>query len=217
MAEELGKIEKPEAGKYKEGRKLFFAPLIFTPRKLPADLEGLVESYWKQVEEQVSKLEASLSDVKKIFHELIPVGGKEGLKAMKELNNESYRFANASLRKGAELQPVEDSQLLTEFMDWSRCLVIGLQNHKVLTKVYEFFSEAGSRRNEYIAQHIDETLKRDETGILLMREGHQVQFPSDIEIFYVAPPALDEIKRWLRNRESTLIEDSDAEEQGDKE
>ena len=30
---------------------------------------------------------------------------------------------------------------------------------------------------------------------------HQVQFPPDIEVFYVAPPALDEIKRWFRTRD----------------
>ena len=35
-----------------------------------------------------------------------------------------------------------------------------------------------------------------------MREGHQVQFPVDIQVFYVAPPGLDEIKRWVRERES---------------
>ena len=53
-----------------------------------------------------------------------------------------------------------------------------------------------------MARQIDETLKSDEIGILLMREGHQVQFPVDIQVFYVAPPGLDEIKRWVRERES---------------
>ena len=52
-----------------------------------------------------------------------------------------------------------------------------------------------------MAQKLDESLKEHEIGILMMREGHQVQFPSDIEVFYVAPPALDEIKRWFRTRE----------------
>jgi hypothetical protein len=28
-----------------------------------------------------------------------------------------------------------------------------------------------------------------------------VQFTADIEVFYVSPPGLDEIKRWLRTRE----------------
>jgi hypothetical protein len=34
-----------------------------------------------------------------------------------------------------------------------------------------------------------------------MRENHQVQFPPDVQVFYIAPPALDEIRRWLRERE----------------
>jgi len=37
-----------------------------------------------------------------------------------------------------------------------------------------------------------------------MREGHQLQFPSNIQILYVAPPTLDEIKRWLRARADEL-------------
>ena len=41
--------------------------------------------------------------------------------------------------------------------------------------------------------------KPDETGLLLIGERHQVQFPADIEVFYVAPPALDEYRRWLQN------------------
>jgi hypothetical protein len=86
-------------------------------------------------------------------------------------------------------------------MDWTRCLAIGLQNQEVLTKVYESYAEAGKNRNEHIARQIDDTLKTDEIGILFMREGHQVQFSSDIQVFYVAPPALDEIKRWLRDQE----------------
>ena len=30
---------------------------------------------------------------------------------------------------------------------------------------------------------------------------HQLQFPRDIQVFYVAPPALDEIHRWLRDQQ----------------
>jgi guanylate kinase len=85
-------------------------------------------------------------------------------------------------------------------MDWSKCLAVGLQSQKAFTKVLESYTEAQKRRNDHIARQIDETLKDNESGILLMREGHQVQFPSDIQVFYIAPPSLDEIKRWLRGR-----------------
>jgi hypothetical protein len=57
-----------------------------------------------------------------------------------------------------------------------------------------------------LAKKIDETLKPDEIGILIMRENHQMQFSADIQVFYVAPPALDEIKRWLRDREGKTEE-----------
>ena len=86
-------------------------------------------------------------------------------------------------------------------MDWSKCLFVGLQNQKVFTKVYEYYTETQTKRNENVAQQIDDTLKSGEAGILFFREGHQVQFPSDIQVFYIAPPALDEIQRWLRERE----------------
>jgi len=204
MTEQLGKIEKPPVEEYREGRKLLFVPLIFTPKEPQADFLELVNNYWSQVEAQVSKLETMLSEVNKVYHELIPVGGKEGMKAIKELNSRSYQIANARLKKGAKLQPIEDSELLTEFMDWSKCLAVGLQNSKVFVRVYESYAEAQKRRNSHMAKQIDETLKNDQVGILLMREGHQVQFPSDIQVFYIVPPSLDEIKRWLRAREAEI-------------
>ena len=33
----------------------------------------------------------------------------------------------------------------------------------------------------------------------MISDRHQVQFPGDIEVFYVAPPALDEFRRWMQN------------------
>ena len=202
MAKKLGKIEKPPVAEYRTGRKLFFTPLIFTPSEPQADFKKLINSYWSQVEAQVSKLEAMLNNVDKVYHELITVGGEEGMKVIEEVNSGSYQIATTRLKKGAELQPIEDGELLTEFLDWSRCLALGLQNQKVFARVYKSYIQVQKRRNNHIARQIDKTLKSNGTGILLMREGHQVQFPSDIEVFYIAPPSLDEIKRWLRAREA---------------
>ena len=201
MSEELGKIERPQAEEFKRGRKLYFIPLIYCGKEPQAEYLEKFNKYWNQVETQMSDLELKLGQVNKIYHELIPVGSDEGIKVIKELNDKSYQIIKNRLDKGAQLEATEEDDLLTEFMDWSKCLV-GLQNPKVFTKVYEFYTEASKNRNEYIARQIDETLETDETGILFMREGHQVQFPSDIQVFYIAPPALDEIKRWLRDREA---------------
>jgi hypothetical protein len=201
MAQELGKIEKPSAEEYRAARKLFFVPLLFTPRQLEGELFEKVFKYWDQVESQLSNLELKLGIVKKMYHELVPVGGEEGSKIIEELNSTSYGIVKARLDKGAQLEPLENADLLTESMDWTKCLAIGLQNQKVFDKVYEAYLQAQTKRNEHIAKMINDTLKEGEVGILLMREGHQVQFPADIQVFYVSPPGLDDIKRWLRTRE----------------
>jgi hypothetical protein len=202
MSEEVGRIEMPSVGDFKTGRRVYFVPLIFTPHKAQADLLEKFSRYWEQVDAHVTNLELKLGSVNKVYHELVPIGGEDGAKVIEELNKGSYQIAKARLERGAELQPVEDAELLTEFMDWSKCLATGLQSQNAIAMVYQLYSEAQKRRNEYMAKQIDATLKSSETGLVLMLEGHQVQFPSDIEVFYVAPPGLDEVKRWLRERET---------------
>jgi len=202
MSQELGKIEKPEADEFKKGRKLYFVPLIYCEREPQTEYLERFNKYWNQVEDQISGLELKLGKVDKVYHELVSVGGEDGVKLIKDLNDKSYQIVENRLDKGTQLEATEEAEILTEFMDWSRCLVMGLQNQKVFTQVYEYYTEASKKRNEHIARKIDETLKEGEVGILFMREGHQIQFPLDITVFYVVPPALDEIKRWLRDREA---------------
>lgn len=202
MPEELGKIERPPAEGFTSGRKLYFVPLMFVPPESQEDLAAIVERYWDQVESHLNNLESKLGAVNRIYHELVPAGGEDGAKAIEELNKGSHRIARPRLEKGAELQPLEDGELLAEFMDWSRCLAIGFQSPKVFKKVYDAYVEVQKKRNEHMAKCLDETLKEGETGVLLMREGHQVQFATTIQVFYVSPPALDEVKRWLREHEA---------------
>ena len=206
MAEELGKIEKPSVEEFKEGRKLYFIPLIHRGEDSPDEYVIKFNKYWEQVEKQIADLEAKLGGVKRIYHELVPAVGDDGIKAIEELCDRSCKIVRNCLEKGAQLEAAEEADVLTEFMDWSRCLMIGLQNQRVISQIYQSYLDITKKRNEYIANKIDETLQKGETGILVMRENHQVQFPTDIQIFYVAPPALDEIKRWLRERETKIEE-----------
>jgi Fe2+ transport system protein B len=201
MAEELGKIEKPEVSSFKKGRKLYFVPLIYGGQDQPEDYLVKFYKYWEQVARQIAELTSKLGEVNRVYHELVAFSGEAGLKAIQELSDKSHEIVRACLEKKAQLEAAEDNEILTEFMDWSRCLIIGLQNPKVISRIYDSYVEAGKKRNEYIARKIDETLQENEIGILLMRENHQVQFPADIQVFYVAPPALDEIKRWLREHQ----------------
>lgn len=208
MAEELGKIQKPSVEDFKKGRKLIFVPVIYPAEGLPKEYLQRLNLYWEQVEKHITDLTSKLGPVGAIYHELVAVPGKEGAKSLKDLNNRGYKIVKACIDKKARLEGLEDADSLTEFLDWNRCLMIGLQNPRVISRIYESYAEANKKRNEAMAKKIDASLKKDEIGIVMMREGHQVQFPTDVQVFYVAPPALDDIKRWLRECERKPVENT---------
>ena len=88
--------------------------------------------------------------------------------------------------------------VLLETLDLQRCMMIPLASTTVASKLQEWHSDSNRQRYEHIANQIDSTLGENETGLLLISERHQVQFPSDIEVFYVSPPALDDYRRWIQ-------------------
>ncbi|MCX6010603.1 MAG: hypothetical protein NTW48_11395 [Chloroflexi bacterium] len=210
MAQGLGKISKPEADSFKQGRRLLLVPLIYLYKDAPSEYTGKCELYWKQVAEHIVNLEAKIGTVSRVYHESISLGGDDGLNIMERLNPKSCQIAKQKCQDGAKLEVIEDKELAEECMDWERCLFIGFLSNKVARKVSEFYIEASRKRYEHISKSIDETLKADEVAILFVREEHLVQFPQDVEVFSVAPPALDEIHRWLRDRSLTKKPEDDS-------
>ncbi len=202
MAEELGRIEKPEAGQFVGKRKLYLIPLLFSWEGAPAGYIEKFNLYWQQVREHIANLESKMGEVNLIYHESITLAGGEGLKVLEKLNPASHQIAKDKCQNGAEFETVEDKGLVEEHMDWERHLLMGFVSEKVARTVSDFFVEASRKRFEHIASRINETLKQNEAAMLFIREGHRVQFPQDIEVFTVAPPVLDEIHRWLRDQSS---------------
>ena len=200
MAEELGKIEKPETKQFKDKRKLYLIPLLYSWEDAPTEYTEKFARYWQQVREHVANLESKIGGVNRIYHESITIAGEEGLKVLEKLNPSSCQIARDKCQNGAQVEAVEDSELAEESMDWERHLLMGFVSQKVAKVVSDFFTEALRKRYEHIASRIDETLKDKEVAMFFIREGHGVQFPSDIEVFSVVPPVLDDIHRWLRER-----------------
>ena len=203
MAEELGKIEKPEAEQFREKRKLYLVPLLFSWDDAPAEYAEKFNRYWEQVREHIANLESTIGKVNRIYHESITMAGEEGLKVLEKLNPSGCQIVREKCQSGAEFEVAEDVELVEESMDWERHFLVGFISHKVARTVSDFFLEASRKRYEHIARRLDETLKDNEAAMLFIREGHRVQFPEDIEVFSVAPPVLDEIHRWLRDRPLT--------------
>ncbi|MGA7677273.1 MAG: hypothetical protein WCA51_02725 [Dehalococcoidia bacterium] len=210
MAQELGKINKPEAASFKQGRRLLLVPLIYSYKDSPSEYIEKYELYWKQAVGHIANLEAKIGTVSRIYHESISLSGDDGLKIMEGLNPKSCQIAKQKCQDGATLEVIEDKELAEETIDWERCLFIGFLSDKVARKIAEFYIETSRKRYEHISKRIDETLQANEIGVLFIREGHLVQFPEDIEVFSVSPPTLDEIRRWLRDRASAKEPEGDS-------
>lgn len=207
MQGRLGKIERPAVYEFALGRKLYFIPLIFNTLKPEEEFSKMVNRYWEEVDTQLADLETKLGLSNKIYHELVTIGGEDGVKAIEKLSRGSLEIIKSRLDKGAILEIIEDKELLGEFMDWSKCLMLDLETQDVIDKIYGFYKDAFRKRNKYIEERIDKTLKEDERGILLMQEGHEIEFPHGLQVFYIAPPSLDEIRRWIR---TNLLKDAKA-------
>ena len=199
MTEQLGRIERPEAERFQGKRKLLLIPLIFgTPEQLQEG-QTLLQKYWVQMQSQVESLENRLGPVRRIFHENIAAGEDEGLLRLQAMDERSYKFVESKCRNKAVLEATEDEGTLLEVVDLQRCLMLPLLSSRLTAKLHEWYFDGMNRRYEHIGKRIDESLGKDEVGLLLIGERHQVQFPQDIEVFYVSPPALDEYRRWFQN------------------
>jgi hypothetical protein len=159
----------------------------------------MFERFWQQAAEHLENLEATAGRVCRIYHESMIQSGEEGLKILEALNAASHKIAQAKCTQEAILEITEDRDLAEECMDWERCLIMGFISEKVARTVSEKYNEASQKRYEYMAKRIDETLPAAGAAVLFVRQGHRIQFPQDVEVFSVSPPALDEIIRWQRD------------------
>ena len=199
QAQELGRIERPAAEQYRGRRKLLLVPLVYSPAPDEPEGAAALQNYWEQMQTQVAALENALGSLQRIYHETITAGEDEGMAQLQAGDRRSLAFVAGKRESGAVLEATEDIEILLETLDLQRCLMIPLTSPSVASRLQEWHAEANRRRYEHIAARIDETLSDDGVGLLLISERHQVQFPADIEVFYVSPPALDEFRRWLQN------------------
>jgi len=206
MASELGKINKPDAEQFKAGRKIYLVPLVYGAENSPQEFLDKVNLYWKQVGEHIRNLEEKIGKVKHIFHEHVSATGEDGVKMIESLNIRTTGLVKEKCQEEACLEALEDKELLEETLDWQRCLINGFVSEKVARKVADFYMEAAKKRHEQMGKKIDETLKPDEAAMLVINERHTIQFPADVEVFRVAPPALDDIYKWLRDQQKSAGE-----------
>ncbi len=198
MTQELGRIERPTAESFAGKRKLLLVPLSYEPP--PGVEEGLevLHRYWSQVQSNVASLESRLGSVQHIYHEALTESSAAGLQYLQEAGFRSYPLVQERYERGATLEATEDREVLLEMQDLRQCLMLPLVSPRVAQQLQGWLSEGTRRRYGHITACLNETLNSGDVGLLVISEHHQVQFPLDIEVFYVRPPALDEYQRWFQ-------------------
>ncbi len=193
----LSQMPKPDAERFRKGRKLYLVPLFVVPMEVPEDLGQMLDRYWAGSDQHIASLESALGPVSRIYHETVFLPGEEGATLVEQINPRGYGMLRRRLQAGARLEALEEQALVEESTDWQRCLTVGLVSQKVTALAMQSYIDVTGKRYESMASRIDGTLEEDESAILLVGDNHRVQFPSDIEVFYVSPPALNEIRRWI--------------------
>src|SRR5579883_3415210 len=190
MSQELGKIERPTAESFEGTRKIFLVPLVFSPAEPPPDYVGMLERYWAGVRNQVRRLSERTSPIARVYHEGVYESGETGIKMIEQINRRSHALIQEYCERDARVESLEDSELFSESLDWQRCLMMGPMSRKVMDLALNGYREATRQRYDVMAKRINDTLLAGESVILLIQEDHSIQFPKDVQVFFVAPPEI---------------------------
>ena len=213
MTTPLTQMPKPEAEQYSGKRKIFLVPNFMIGPEGPDEFLQLLDGYWSEIRDHINNLERSLGTITHVYHEMVSESSDEGMKFVEMFNPKGCSFIRTLCNSGAQLEATENNALLAENSDWQRCMSMGLASEKVRKIALDGYNETTNLRWDHISACLDKTLKQGETGVIFIREGHRIQFPEDIQVFYVAPPSLDGLKRWLsaQMRPPTTVDENTSE------
>ena len=197
---ELGKIERPSIESVEGKRKLYCVPSIHPIQEAPEDYKTLFTKFWDEAERQIERLEHA-GKVRKVFCEYLIPSGKDAAAALGQINERAAGIMTKKQQEDAEVLAIEREDLLGPFFDWRNCLAV-VGTEEVASKVLEFYRESFDRRLKFMLNAIDTGLGSGEAGLLVISDEQRLklQFPPDIEVFLVTPPAYDDILKWMRIR-----------------
>lgn len=179
-------------------RTLFYIPVVHTPEDLGSYQEELkrgyvakygilkwndhlkaVETLWQNIRRSIFSLSLNYEKVR-LYQDGLPVCNKE-LEIVEKLandGNKNYQILHEMVKKGAKIMGSEDIKLLIE----ERERLINAKNS--IANESNEYDELMERRDSYIVQRIDSTLKDGETGLLFIGALHRIieRLPKDIQI-----------------------------------
>ncbi len=165
-------------------------------------LEGydtMLSNYWSAVKTQVDRHAMTSGPIKRVFIETVTGRGEDAVVQLQQMNPQGASLVRGLVASGAIVEEFEDTELLTELIDWGQCASQNLMSDKVRTVVQSGQIEAAGVRDDHLRKRLNDAIGDDETSVVLAVSA-QLPIPDRIERFIVSPPELDQLERWLREK-----------------
>ena len=215
---EIGKIEKPKVQTFSEKRKLYLVPTLpFEELKLQFGLDAAkIERFWGEVREKIDYFISTYGDISAIF--------LEGIDETEEINagfpekfgkdSNHYRFIKNLMDRGAKPRGIEKeehlkiSKLLLEeyaksFLPEMKELYEGFFRKNIDIEGWRSYlikkiNDVQDEMRFFSSRIVENALGETGSGVLIITEGRQIEFPQGVDVFQIRPPAFDEIARKMR-------------------
>jgi hypothetical protein len=148
----------------------------------------IIDDFWNGIRKKVLELNLEYPRTR-LYQDGLPVCGKEMdiVQELVRMGSRNHQILMELIRLGAKLEGTEDPKLLLEEYAFLKEASNDPDNQKSKKKHQRLAQNILEKRDSYIAERIDGTLKEGETGLLFIGITHRVneKLPKDIGIEYV--------------------------------
>ena len=161
--------------------------------------DAVLSDYWSAVKAQLDRHATSTGLIKRIFVETVTGRGEDAIVQLQQANPQACNLVRMLVAGGAVVEEFEDTDILSELIDWGQCASQNLMSEKVQRVVMGGQAEAAGARDEHLTKRLNDAIGDDETALVLT-VSPQLPIPDRLERFIVSPPELDQLERWLRSK-----------------
>jgi RNase P subunit RPR2 len=149
---------------------------------------SIIEDFWQGIRNKVFDLNLDYPNTR-LYQDGLPVCGKEMdlVQELVKMGSRNHQILMELIQLGAKLEGTEDPKLLLEEYDYLKKASADLNKKQVERRYQRLAKSILQKRDVYIGQRIDKTLREGETGLLFIGITHRVneKLPKDIEIDYL--------------------------------
>jgi hypothetical protein len=148
----------------------------------------IIEDFWQGIRNKIFDLGLDYQNTR-LYQDGLPVCGKEMdiVQELVKMGSRNHQILMELIQLGAKIEGTEDPKLLLEEYDYLKKASADLDKKQVKRRYQRLAKSILQKRDLYIGQRIDKTLREGETGLLFIGITHKVneKLPKDIGIDYL--------------------------------